>query len=306
MSTFVELDSSEYSNEAFTSFDFAASDFKIGNARALMWMSQLAYETGKPTTIAKVGPVWGFTDVTPFFEHKIGLAASFDTCGIIGERPDAIVLAFAGTDPAVWETLATDFNIRPAVDTDTHSGFQAALDAAKFDVQKAIDRSRRAGKPLFITGHSLGAALAALAARFCESGGTRPQAVYGYGMPRVGGARFQADYNDKLGDRTFRLVHGLDVVARVPMTGIGFRHVGHVLECERGEKFDPKRLSAAVSDDPQFEVGLAHTLVSDAEGLLTGHQLSPPGPGTFGPFFKFLPPAIRDHLQDCYYNALAV
>jgi hypothetical protein len=158
---------------------------------------------------------------------------------------------------------------------------------------------------LFVTGHSLGAALAGLAARFCESNGTRPRAVYGYGMPRAGGTRFQADYNGKLGQMTFRLVHGRDVVARVPMSGIGFRHVGRVLECESGSKLDPARLSPEVSDDPESAVGLAHTLVSGAEGLLSGHLLSPPGPGTFGPFFKFLPQPIRDHLQDCYYNALA-
>lgn len=305
MSTFVELDPSDFSRTAFAAFDPAANDFTIGNARALMWFSQLAYETGRPATIAEIGPAWGFAAATPFIRQKVALAGSFDTCGLIGERPDAVVLAFAGTDPAVWETLATDFNIRPRADTDTHAGFQTALDAAQPEIRQAIDRSRQANKPLFITGHSLGAALAGLAARFCDLNGSRPKAVYGYGMPRAGGTRFQADYNGTLGQMTFRLVHGLDVVARVPMSGIGFRHVGRVLECESGEKFDPTRLSAAVSDEPEFAVGLAHTLVSGAEGLLSGHLLSPSGPGTFGPFFKFLPQPIRDHLQDCYYNALA-
>jgi hypothetical protein len=305
MSTFVELAPTEYSATAFDAFDAAATDFRIGNARALMWISQLAYETAKPATIDHVGPVWGFIKVAPFTRQKFGLNATFDTCGIIGERPDAIVLAFAGTDPAVWETLATDFNIQIAAATDTHTGFQVALDAVQPEVRRAIDRSREANKPLFIAGHSLGAAIAGLAAHFCESSGARPRAVYAYGMPRVGGASFQADYNGPLGALTFRLVHGLDVVARVPMSGIGFRHVGRVLECGSGRKFDPARLSAAVSDEPNFAVGLAHTLVSGAEGLLSGHLLSPPGPGTFGPLFKFLPPPIRDHLQDSYYNALA-
>jgi len=36
-----------------------AANFSVGNARAMMWFSQLAYETGKPATIAAVAPGWG-------------------------------------------------------------------------------------------------------------------------------------------------------------------------------------------------------------------------------------------------------
>jgi triacylglycerol lipase len=86
MSTLVELDPNQYSPSAFDAFDPEATDFKIGNARAMMWMSQLAYETGRPQTIAAVGNLWGFAGVTPFIRHKISLAASFDTCGIIPQN----------------------------------------------------------------------------------------------------------------------------------------------------------------------------------------------------------------------------
>src|SRR5262245_1217779 len=120
MSTFVELPPDQYNTSAFEDFDPTFTGFKIGNARAMMWLSQLAYETGRRLTLDHVGPLWGFTSIVPFIKQKISLTASFDTCGIIGERPDAVILAFAGTDPAVWETLATDLNIRPRADTNTH------------------------------------------------------------------------------------------------------------------------------------------------------------------------------------------
>jgi triacylglycerol lipase len=304
MSAFVELPPDQYSPVAFADF-VPATDFTIGNARALMWMSQLAYETTKPATIAQIGPIWGFSSVTPFFRNKISLTASFDTCGIIGERHDAIVLAFAGTDPAVWETLATDVNIQLTSNENTHSGFQAALEAIQPDIQRAIDLSRRAGKPLFIAGHSLGAALAALAARFCDTNQSSPEAVYGYGMPRAGGPTFQDSYNRALGTRTFRLVHGLDAVARVPMSEIGFRHVGRVLKCESGGKFNRALLSAQVSDEPEFTQGAVDSLLTRAESVLSGQLFSPPGPGSFGPLFRFVPQPIRDHLPDSYYKALA-
>jgi len=35
-------------------------------------------------------------------------------------------------------------------------------------------------------------------------------------MPRVGDADFAKRYNDTLGDTTYRLVHGADIVATIP------------------------------------------------------------------------------------------
>jgi hypothetical protein len=308
MSTFVELPPSQYNATAFSNFDARTANFTISNALALMWTAQLAYETEKPKTIDAVGMTWGFTSVSSFNKQKVDIVTSFDTSGILAERADAIILAFAGTDPAVWETLATDFNIRLAPETDTHVGFQAALDAVGPEIERAIAMSRQRGKPLYIAGHSLGAALAALAASFAASNGAPPRAVYAFGMPRAGGERFQAAYNANvnLGPVTYRLVHGLDVVTRIPMSEIGYRHVGRELECESGKKFDAAvPLSALGSDSPEFSVGLVQTLVSKVEGLLSGHVLSPSGLGTFGPLFKYLPQPIRDHLQDSYYNELA-
>jgi triacylglycerol lipase len=307
VSTFVEIPPEQYSATAFANFNAAVTDLSIGNARAMMWFSQLAYETGQPETIDAVSKQWGFSTAVSFIKKKVDVVASFDTCGLLGERPDAIVLAFAGTDPGVWETLATDFNIRLLPDTDTHIGFQTALNAAQPEIQQAVGRSQQTKKPLWIAGHSLGAALAGLAAQFADSKDGAPKAVYVFGMPRAGGARFQAAYNNNagIGPVTYRFVHGLDVVARVPMSVLGYRHVGRVLQCASGQKFDPAApLSALGADDPPFSPELADTLKAGIEGALVGRVLSPPGPGTFGPLFRFLPQPIRDHLQDSYWTAL--
>jgi triacylglycerol lipase len=308
VSNFVEIPPGQYSATAFADFNAALTDLSIGNARAMMWISQLAYEAySTGSTIKTVAPQWGFAPPVPFNKPKTGLEGSFDTTGLWGERADAVVLAFAGTDPGVWQTVATDGAAKLSPDTDIHTGFQTALNAADDVIQQAVTKSQQTGKPLWITGHSLGAALAALAAKAAaESLHCPPKAIYLFGMPRAGGERFQAAYNGNpnLGPRSFRFVHGLDVVARVPSFS-GYRHIGSVLQCKSGEKFDPQqRFSPLVTNDPELAPGIIETLGDSVENLLMGHLFSPAGPGTFGPLFKFLPQPLRDHLQDRYWTAL--
>ncbi len=309
MSRLVQLPPGDYSPTAFAKFD-PAGGFSIDNARAMMWMSQLAYEAyqqGPSATIQTVGNLWKFTSVVPFTKTQVSIKASYDTCGVIGEREKAVVLAFAGTDPAVWETVITDVTLRRGADT--HAGFQAAADAVKAEVAQAIALSQAGAKPLFITGHSLGAAVAALTALAAVGQGANPAAVYGFGMPRIGNANFHTDYTKALGERTFRFVHGLDIVARIPpsiVPGISdFRHVGHVFQCASGGKFvDAGPLSDLDADDPPFAPELLNTVTAGLGALAAGHIFSPSGPGSFGPLFRFLPQPIRDHLQDRYWTAL--
>jgi triacylglycerol lipase len=305
VSTLVEFPFELFNPTAFKGFT-AKTDFDLGNARAMMWMSQLAYETHRPEKIEKVRKLWEFDRVTPFVDAAIGPQA-FDTRGIIAEGNGVVILAFAGTDPAVWQNLASDFLQFVPSKNDTWSGFQTAADGARARVQDAMDKSRALGRPLFVAGHSLGAAIAVLAAEQAFDGAVEPAAIYVFGMPRTGGKTFRDRYNGKLGLKTYRLIHGLDVVARIPNSGIGFHHVGRMLSCAHDQKFNRNAsLSGTDSNDPKFDKGIAQTLSVGVESLLTGNFLSPVGPGPFGPLFQFLPKPIRDHLQDRYLNALDV
>ena len=305
MTSFVEIRPEEYDPEAFEDFTPSADGFELANARALMWFSQLAYETHRPLTIEAVKTKWKFTSVTPFILQNISLNHSFETCGLIGERDKAVILAFAGTDPGIWQNLVTDFTPVPHAGSDTHDGFRVAAEAARPQIDRALQLCRQSGNPLFVTGHSLGAALAALAGVRAANAGIPPRAIYTFGMPRVGGPQFAASYGD-LGKVTYRLVHGIDLVARVPPgSPRGFRHVGHLLQCAAGTKFDKTLLLAeTASDDPPFSDELKNVLARALHNILIGNILSPQGPGALGSMFKFLPPEIRDHLQDSYWKAL--
>jgi len=116
-----------------------------------------------------------------------------------------------------------------------HRGFRDALDAVWTRIRARL--KAHAVRDLWITGHSLGGALAVLAAARCvlgdlSTGEGRPESgltvrgVYTYGQPRVGDWQFAAAYEDALGLKTFRFVNRDDVVPRVPLASTGFRHVG--------------------------------------------------------------------------------
>ncbi|EME30942.1 Lipase ZK262.3 [Galdieria sulphuraria] len=90
---------------------------------------------------------------------------------------------------------------------------------------------------LYFTGHSLGGALATLAAG--EVSYKHPSwqiRMYNFGSPRVGNAEFVNIYN-QLVPHSFRVVNDTDIIARIPRSqNFEYYHVGHtVLINQRGE-----------------------------------------------------------------------
>jgi predicted lipase len=73
-----------------------------------------------------------------------------------------------------------------------------------------------------VTGHSLGAAMAQLAAMDLVKAGF-PATLYNFGQPRVGDQAYAAFSTGKL--KTFRVVHNKDDVPHMPITtGMEFYH----------------------------------------------------------------------------------
>jgi triacylglycerol lipase len=139
-----------------------------------------------------------------------------------------LVVAFRGTRSL--RNFVTDLRCRrvplfPGAKAEVHEGFKLALDSISPAVEDGLNR-RFAINPalrLWLTGHSLGAALAKLFAIRCQ---WAIAGVYTFGEPRVGNAAFRDYYDAWLRDRTFRVVNGEDFITRIPWLLDAYRHSG--------------------------------------------------------------------------------
>ena len=300
MSILVELPPEQYDRDAFAKFDPASVGFDLEVARAMMWMSQLAYETHVPQTITEVAGCWGLSDVRTLIKPAKSTLPLTDTRGVIVRKGNATIVAFAGTDPLHLLNWVSDFSLgRPKASV--HAGFEDAASAVWSEVKDALTAAQRTNAPIFITGHSLGAAIAVIAADFArvELGLVNAQ-VYLYGCPRVGREEFVAPYNRTFGDKTYRLVHGADVVPTVPPPNLEFHHVGRYLACASGGKFDAALLTAGFgSNEPMASAGFRDQLASLFRGRSQNTRND-----VVGQLTALLPAGIGDHLPDRYYAAL--
>jgi len=133
------------------------------------------------------------------------------------------VVAFRGT--AGLRDIVTDLMIwrtRWTPGGRVHAGFARALRRIWPALVRALgDRDGR----LIYTGHSLGAALATLAATLVP-----PDALYTFGSPRVGDARFVELLQDV---HCVRTTGCNDLVCQVPPPWLGFEHCGSLNYLDR-------------------------------------------------------------------------
>ena len=300
MSILVELPPDQYDRVAFANFNPSSAGFDLGVARAMMWMSQLAYETHVPQTIAEVAGFWALSDVKTLIKPAQSTLPLTDTRGVIARKSNATIVAFAGTDPLHLLNWISDFSLgRPKASVLT--GFEDAAKAVWGDVKDALTAAQKNNSPIFITGHSLGAAIAVIAADFARVELKLADAqVYLYGCPRVGRDEFVGTYNGTFGNTTYRLVHGADVVPTVPPPNLGFQHVGRYLASASGGKFNAALLTPGCgSNEPMASAGFRDQLVNLFRGRSQNTRND-----LVGQLTALLPVGIGDHLPDRYYAAL--
>lgn len=109
--------------------------------------------------------------------------------------------------------------------TQIHQGFAKAYLSVREEIHGAINS--HAPAQVTVTGHSLGAALATLAAvdiQYNFSPQVEMINIYTFGSPRVGNSGFRESFNRRV-PASYRFVYGMDIVPALPRPWQGYRHV---------------------------------------------------------------------------------
>jgi triacylglycerol lipase len=306
MTFLVELPKEAYPANALDGFE-VGSDFKLENAQAMMWLSQLAYETADKGKVDDLLKGWKLTRRAFGSNAPATGLPPKSACFVVAGGRDATVVTFSGTDPLKIQDWITDFTVQAKLDV-LHQGFSDAVETVWPTIKSAIEGRPDSEKNLFFTGHSLGGALALIAAeRAMRESGIRANAVYTFGGPRTGGQTFFDQYTPGLGDRTFRLVHGDDIVPTVPPSVRGnFRHVGRLLRCSHGSVFDGQTLASHDGNDPDIVQSTLNAARDVILALARLHPFSSVGPRLLDHLAGLLPTMVRDHIPASYFRALSI
>ncbi|KAG5471304.1 hypothetical protein LSCM1_01381 [Leishmania martiniquensis] len=153
-----------------------------------------------------------------------------------------IVVAYRGTNNV--QNFLADLNLlQKNYDKSSTCGKRCKVHAGFYDSYKSLRQQTRDNVlrliqdhptyEILVTGHSLGGAMAVLAAadlqehlnRLKCSSACKPVSLYTFGAPRVGNAAF-AKWVDALlaNGAKYRITHGLDPVVRVPALLCGYAH----------------------------------------------------------------------------------
>jgi predicted lipase len=311
MSFLVEIAESAYPKDAMKAFT-TNSAFGLENARAMMWMSQLAYETAHQNEREKkIENILNSFQLTMLDcksnQPETGLPPK-SCCLVIACGRGATFVTFAGSDPLKFEDWITNFNVRQSADG-THQGFEAAINTVWSKIEPAIKKGLAIGPALFFTGHSLGGALAIVAALRAANEFKIQPTVYTFGSPRTGGALFFNSYQPLLGNSTYRLIDGDDVVPTVPAAQPGgYLHVGKSIQCRTDGLFDdpPTITGAAEQNLPDFVANAIESGIDDFRAFSAFQFIRRIGPRLLDRAASVLPRVVRDHVPANYFRALGI
>jgi hypothetical protein len=163
------------------------------------------------------GAAQRFTARTGVFEFKSKTGFAVMAMGKKGkEHEGEAILACRGT--VTGYDWLSDFNYAVSLGpsgTRVHSGFNRALNDMKAGLESFL--TRNGPKRVHCIGHSLGGALATLAADWLACMGYKV-ALYTFGSPRVGTEDFAQNLTQRLGPKGIhRVCHSGDPVAMVPI-----------------------------------------------------------------------------------------
>ena len=160
---------------------------------------------------------------------EVIVAAKNSAQSMMVEHKDYFCLSFRGTDEtADWIDNLNAIAI-PQLFGEFHRGFwNSVQDVWEILFGQYQMRARAEGnhKPLFLTGHSLGGAMATVAAAILCHRDIPFTSCYTFGQPRAMDKNTARLFNVECKNRFFRFHNNNDIVTRVPARVMGYSHVG--------------------------------------------------------------------------------
>jgi hypothetical protein len=167
------------------------------------------------------------------------IQAAHQVAWLLGDDRHQLILAVRGTDdredlissllsPMVERSYSSRgylFNVEGRV----HAGYAADAGALIGGVVSALQQHHGDHSLLWVTGHSLGGALAQLLAVELMDLNYNVAGVHCFGSPNVGDSGFARSYNASMGRMTYRYVYHADPVPFFPPWFYGYRACGRLL-----------------------------------------------------------------------------
>ena len=187
--------------------------------------SVIAYE--QPSKIKQTASDWGFT--------KIDVIEADSMLAFVMSNERCAVLSFRGTVLSSLRNLIADVRVskKRVIMTDyaLHSGFYDAVGSLRRQLDDALKQHRVDSKYFWVTGHSLGGAMAGVYAfnnslESRISKGPYIHRIITFGQPLFANTPLAKDMRKEFLNRYFRVVNDTDIVARIPYR---FEHFGSLV-----------------------------------------------------------------------------
>lgn len=242
------------------------------------------------------------------FRDQLALQADLvsvrNTQVYVGQNDANIVLAFRGSESLAtldgfrdWLlTNARNFLILPEGQLGTdfaaagvgarfHSGFMTALADVWAEMFARVDREfTRSERPVWVTGHSLGGAIALLCGWRLQQQFINVHQICTFGAPMIGNDAAAAAFAREFPDKIFRYVDAGDIVPRLPTVSLfsnSYMHcqreimVGQISAAALQEKIDALAQAAPNGEiSEQVESSLWNELRQGMPSHMMGNYLS--------------------------------
>lgn len=207
----------------------AATTFNFYNAYYLAKLSNLVYQPLEGIE----GILKSQYGLTQFKSFEAG-----ETQAFLAANKEIVVLVFRGTTSFVDWLTNVRFVLTPSAVGKVHLGFNQALDLVWEEIYDTLCTWKDRDQTLWVTGHSLGGALATLAVDRLTEKLMDVSGLYTFGQPRVGDKTFADHFDRKMKRYSFRFVSDEDIVTKVPFPP--YRHVGNEYFLDRHGKLHKK------------------------------------------------------------------